>query len=858
MESRLVWANRYAVFDEIASGGMATIYLAGRLGQVNGRRVVAVKKLYEQYAKQPEFVAMFLDEARLAARVRHPNVITTYQILRVPESLAIVMEFVVGVSLFELLRVAREREARTPATVAAAVIAGVLRGLHAAHETRDETGQPFGLVHRDISPHNVMVGKDGVPRVIDFGIAKAAGRLQNTEAGTLKGKFAYMAPEQIRGEEVDRRTDIYAVGIVLWEMMAGQRLFLGGSDMVVLASRASGEMRPSAASSINEAVTARADAVILRALEVDPADRFATAQDMARAVEDAFGTASTPEVANWVDRLAHVSIRDVEAKYMAVERAIASGELEDLTQIVAARPVPSERQSRPSLLFDATEIDLPVPGVRPPTIQPPPARPSSTSLRAQSGPSRSQMPPPRTHAPSTFPQSHTQSPTGYAEAAPIRAIVAPAPTRPPPPVDLKPPRPHVGTELQLDLTPGVRVQSRFATAAPPPVEVASAPVLSPLRRHLGNLWSVAGNIHLFESSGSRTIVACAAVLVLLVGAVAFEGSSLLESLAVRGAEQRGLLLTAARVTLGGGGLTLHDATFTLARSASITLKAPEVRVALDGWGSAENVTIPGYELHVEGLASEIAPRVHAWAGASHAPIQLDATHGHLVWKDAVVPGVSLDGRDATLAMNVADGPELHFTVPALTTTVAGAQLGPWGLHVDYAPEETKLVVALDGAHPDGPSSITVLVRPALGQLFSVAIPRSKLREIGIPSSMLGAGSDAELELALEGQLFPTGEPVKVHAKVGLFGATVPAFADAAAVTDIILEGEIGGRPADPLEVQRGTLRVQDVASAFRGRVMLDKAGARLLVDRAVAKSGAPEAFVFDTRAFTQPIRSDAP
>ena len=194
--------GRYALFDEIASGGMATVHLGRLLGPSGFARTVAIKRLHPQFAKDPEFVAMFLDEARLAARIRHPNVVSTLDVVA-RRRRALPRD---GVRR----RASRSRGSREVARATASdrsrcrssarSIAGVLHGLHAAHEATSERGEPLGIVHRDVSPQNVLVGVDGVARVLDFGVAKAAGRVQTTRDGQIKGKLAYMAPEQLTGK----------------------------------------------------------------------------------------------------------------------------------------------------------------------------------------------------------------------------------------------------------------------------------------------------------------------------------------------------------------------------------------------------------------------------------------------------------------------------------------------------------------------------------------------------------------------------------------------------------------------------------------------------------------------------------
>src|SRR5215472_7373167 len=226
--------DRYALYEEFASGGMATMHYGRLIGPVGFNRTVAIKRLHANFASDPEFVRMFVDEALLAARVRHPNVGATIDVVSADGQLFLVMEYVNGESLRRLWKAVQERGGRIPRRIAASIILGVLHGLHAAHEATNEQGQPLGLVHRDVSPQNVLVGTDGVARVIDFGIAKAASRVHTTSVGQLKGKPAYMAPEQLMDKPLTRQTDVYAASVILWEMLTGTRLFWAKSDPEII------------------------------------------------------------------------------------------------------------------------------------------------------------------------------------------------------------------------------------------------------------------------------------------------------------------------------------------------------------------------------------------------------------------------------------------------------------------------------------------------------------------------------------------------------------------------------------------------------------------------------------------------
>ncbi|MBW2453081.1 MAG: protein kinase [Deltaproteobacteria bacterium] len=294
--------GRYALFDEIASGGMATVHIGRLVGEVGFSRTVAIKRLHPQLAKDPEFVSMLVDEARLAARIRHPNVVPTLDAVKTEQELFLVMEYVHGESFHYLLKQARRAGTIVPARYAVPIVAGVLHGLHAAHEAKGEGGQPLEIVHRDVSPQNILVGTDGVPRVFDFGIAKACGRLQVTRQGQLKGKLPYMAPEQLSGGAVGRRVDIYATAVVLWEALAGRRLFNGKYEAELLAKVIAGPDQPPSA--FVPDVPKELDDLVMCGLARNPTDRFVNARDMARALEHVIPCASPTEIGEWVEQQA--------------------------------------------------------------------------------------------------------------------------------------------------------------------------------------------------------------------------------------------------------------------------------------------------------------------------------------------------------------------------------------------------------------------------------------------------------------------------------------------------------------------------------------------------------------------------
>ncbi|WP_437793312.1 protein kinase domain-containing protein [Sorangium sp. So ce693] len=298
-------AGRYESLRAIASGGMATVYLGRAVGAGGFERLVALKMMHPHIAAEPEFVAMFLDEARLAARVRHPNVVATFDLVEDP--LFLVMEYIEGPSLHNLLRTCARAKRPVPLGIALRIFLDVLAGLHAAHELTGSEGEPLHLVHRDVSPQNVLVGVDGIARITDFGVARAETRLVSTRGNALKGKLAYMAPEQIRAANVDRRSDVYSAGVVLWEMLTEERLFKADNDGALIAQILEGA--PTGPRGVVPSVPTALDQICLRALRTDPDDRFPTAAAFAEALEDA--AMQTPGLAVSSPRAVEALIKEV-------------------------------------------------------------------------------------------------------------------------------------------------------------------------------------------------------------------------------------------------------------------------------------------------------------------------------------------------------------------------------------------------------------------------------------------------------------------------------------------------------------------------------------------------------------------
>jgi eukaryotic-like serine/threonine-protein kinase len=375
--------GRYDLVAEIASGGMATVYLA-RLSGVGGfQRNVAIKCLHPHLARNLEFVEMFLDEARLAALIHHPNVVPIQEVEESDQGYYLVMDYVEGDTFASLLSRSASLGRQVPREIALRIVIDTLTGLDAAHELRDDHARGVGLVHRDVSPQNILVGTDGVARITDFGVARAASRLSATRAGQLKGKLAYMAPEQAGGEEeVDRRADVFSAGVVLWEALAFRRLFKASNEAATLTRVLTETIVPP--NEINPEVPEVISRVCMKALERDLNRRYVSCAEFADALERAAKSvgalASTREVAAFV---LDVVGEDVESHRRAIRQWLDRRERSQagMAALARERSIAPPAPSRPSQVgfgsgeFAAERSGLPTPG-RPPSLGrlPPPSR----------------------------------------------------------------------------------------------------------------------------------------------------------------------------------------------------------------------------------------------------------------------------------------------------------------------------------------------------------------------------------------------------------------------------------------------------------------------------------------------------
>ena len=369
--------GKYLLLERVNVGGMAEVFKAKAFGVEGFERLVAVKRILPSIAEDQEFITMFIDEAKIAVQLTHANIAQIFDLGKVADSYFIAMEFVRGKDMRAIFDRVRKRGGTVPVPMACYVTMKVCEGLDYAHNKRDAAGRDLNLVHRDVSPQNILVSYDGEIKLIDFGIAKAANKAGKTQAGILKGKFGYMSPEQVRGLPLDRRSDVFSVGIVLYELLTGERLFVGESDFSTLEKVRNVEIMPP--STYNRKIPEELEQIVLKALAKDVDDRYQTAMDLHDDLQSFMYTSgnffarkdlSAYQGKAFVEEIAREEVRDEQYRKI---KAPAAGGLDAFSDIPpggrgSAKPMPAAaNMSRPA--------GRPAPPGRGPSRPPPPPPP---------------------------------------------------------------------------------------------------------------------------------------------------------------------------------------------------------------------------------------------------------------------------------------------------------------------------------------------------------------------------------------------------------------------------------------------------------------------------------------------------
>jgi serine/threonine protein kinase len=370
--------GKYTLIARLAMGGMGEIFLARLQGVAGFEKLVVIKRVLPHLAGEDRFIAMLLDEARIAARLSHPNICQVQELGEVEGEYYIAMEYLEGVTLADLLRRLSKAGQVMDPRISVAMVTQACEGLHAAHELVDRSGQPTGLVHRDVSPSNVFITTAGMVKILDFGIAKTPDRLSRTRTGAVKGKWAYMSPEQILRQPLDRRSDIFSLGIVLFESLTGWRLFHHPSEYQIC--RAITETDAPSIRKFQPALPELLAQVVATALSRDPAQRYATAREMSKALLDASvtlgGMASLAHVAEMVTSN---FTKELAERHAFVERADASAEHDPAAGEKAASSLPVAPVMTPEAPLGDDDDSLPHVSATVATMAAPPPDPSPVS-----------------------------------------------------------------------------------------------------------------------------------------------------------------------------------------------------------------------------------------------------------------------------------------------------------------------------------------------------------------------------------------------------------------------------------------------------------------------------------------------
>ena len=336
--------GKYRLLGELGRGGMAQVYLALVSGPAGFNKLLVIKRIQSELASDPDFVTMFLDEARLAARLNHPNVVQTNEVGQDGTSYFIAMEYLEGQTFRRVLsRLGRGQNAPLTVGMQLRVLVDALHGLHYAHDLTDFDGTPLNVVHRDISPDNIFVTYTGQVKVVDFGIAKALGSTTKTQTGMIKGKVSYMSPEHACGEAVDRRSDVFSMGVILWEVATGQRLFSGMPDIAVLHRLTSNNIpRPG---TVNSAVDERLEAIVMKAMAYEAHDRYQSAGELAHALEQL--------LYEWGEESSCRDVGALAAAHFAEDRERVRALIERQVQTIEAAP-PTAAAPLPLLQLEQT------------------------------------------------------------------------------------------------------------------------------------------------------------------------------------------------------------------------------------------------------------------------------------------------------------------------------------------------------------------------------------------------------------------------------------------------------------------------------------------------------------------------
>ena len=808
--------DRYELVSPIGEGGMAHVWVARQKGKHGFEKLFAFKCIHPRFADNPAFRSMFLDEARIAASIEHPNVAQVFDLGEADDMLYLVMEHVDGESLGAIMTATARRAMEgvpVPAGVALRIIADACAGLHAAHSLKDAQGNPRGVVHRDVSPQNILVSVRGDVKVIDFGIAVAKDRIGgDTDAGSLKGKLHYMAPEQALREELGPYTDVFSAGATLHRMLSGHPPFEAGNDAATLNRLLSG----GPPDPLPDTVPPLIAAIVERALDRDPGNRYQTALAMQTAIEAAMvDEGYVSDVATWVKS----NLSDTANQRRA--------QLASRTLNIAPAPAPSAASapSAPAASFVAELGPLPD---RPRPTAPVPAQPRAEAPAPAAapalvpGPAMNRGPAPApigldsAPPPASEPSGGVRTTNGPGMLD-VRALVARRSAPNFPPAHANGGAGPAG-QARAPARRGVELEDNAAPARDGPRHVGPATKAVPL------------------SAGARGGNWTKLAILLVVIVVVLAGVLLLLPMIVRdrilaSAREAGIDLTVERVGIGLGGVTVRGITAKAQRVPGVEVRADEIFAT---GLSAKELRVRGLDVKIDGALSELGPAVLALyddnrarlAGTGGETRKLSIVSAHVAWTGVLGEGTSLDAREvgADFESKAVGAEDIrasvgHFDIKTKRTTV-----GPWAGSFERSPNESRLRVLFDPPVPDGPSAMLVWGKSSATHL-TVHVARSPFARLGIRPDDLGLPADpgTEVELKLEGGQSPSTR-IEGTGRLDLFGVRLKGVKSP---VDVKVEGLASGLPGKPLDLLQTTATLGPFLANVTGTITPTDLGFRV-------------------------------
>ncbi len=830
--------GKYELLHLIGEGGMGEVWV-GRLRSLGGfESYVAVKVIHGRFAQEKRFRDMFLDEARVSALISHPNVVSTQDLAVEGEMLYQVMEYVDGDSLASLQSDMEERSERMPLPVALRIAAEVCNGLHAAHELASADGRPRGIVHRDVSPQNILLGSNGSVKLIDFGVALMQDRLAEDSQGSLKGKLRYMPQEQAKGEKVDRRADIYSLGAVLYEMVSGHLPFDDRTEALYFRALIQGDPPAPLPDDVPEDVVA----VITKAMAVDREQRYATADAMA---EDLFAILRKrpANIASFVE--IHMS-SGARKRREVVRESSARGE-RNLDSNVATDIHPSgmridfAQENAPTaaeaLAPRGPDVTRDVVLSMPNAYGPPSLGVSVAFEHGATTPSalgepfvqRAPMPEipsleldrsPR-RAPLAIPAT---APSGFAPTAPAnpQAGAGSSPRLPAQPGSVPSLHAQPGSQSAIAAMPAAGSGSHPSMQATPqakhttlmdPTPRGTQAITGMRQRHVEPLPA--------DDKGKRALgraVAFVGVFAFLIVAVLLALPLVAKRRVIKAAEERGITLEIEKASVGTAGIELSDMHAT---GPGLPLKTATIDYARISYGG--HATFRGIDATLDGRVEDLPQALATMAKPGQTDLEVEATEMKLAWKEPLGKDTSFEAKDVRFGFETTtetpDVQRVTAFVPEFSLRTRLGKAGPFSINVDESELRKRVRLIFDPARVEGPSVFVVFGGATGPSHVNVRIPKSKLSTLHVPSAYFGLepSEDPEIDLSSTLAIEANG---KVHgdARANVSGL---AFGGSRTKTPVDVELTLVGEPGKPIEIVKGVGSYGPMTTDVMGSITRD-------------------------------------